>query len=247
VLQGKKVLAVIPARGGSKGVHLKNIQPVQGVPLVARVGHLVKQISMIDLSVLSTDHPEIKKIGEESGLFAPFFRPPELSGDSIGDMPVLNHALDEIENKNNCIYDIIVMLQPTSPLRQKRHVEDTIKKLVYENFDSVWTISTSDSKNHPLKQLKINCNLLNHYKLSGQKIVSRQQLDTLYHRNGVAYSMTREYLQSYKRTNDKSMQALPLQGYRVGFILIDEPVVNIDSRWEFSYAEFLLNQNDSRN
>lgn len=230
MIDNKKIIAVVPARGGSKGVPLKNIQPVMGIPIVARVGHLVQKIPMIDCCVLSTDHPEIKRIGEESGLLAPFFRPAEISGDSIGDLPVLTHALEEMESRNKCTYDIIVLLPPTSPLRQKKHVEETIEKLVLEEYDSVWTVSESDSKFHPFKQLKIVDGLLDYYDPEGKKIISRQQLDTLYYRNGAAYAMTRECLLEQKT----------LKGKRFGYVLIEELLVNIDSHWEFQLADFIL-------
>lgn len=230
MIEDKKIIAIVPARGGSKGVPLKNIQPVLGVPIVARVGQLIQEISMIDCAVLSTDHPKIKKVGEASGLLAPFFRPPELSGDSIGDWPVLTHALKEMETRDQCIYDIIVLLPPTSPLRRKEHVEQTIRKLVSGNLDSVWTISESDSKFHPLKQLRIVNGQLDYYDSKGKSIVSRQELDTLYWRNGAAYAMTRHCLLEQKS----------IKGKRSGSVLIDEPMVNIDSHWEFELAEFIL-------
>ena len=84
------ILAVVPARGGSKGIPLKNLSPFFGIPLVARVGQLVEKIPIIDRAVVSTDHPEIAEVAEKSGLDAPFFRPPDLSGDQIsrGSIPV---------------------------------------------------------------------------------------------------------------------------------------------------------------
>ena len=97
----QRILAVCPARGGSKGIPLKNLAPFLGVPLVARVGQLVGEIPIIDRAVVSTDHPEIAKIVKNSGLDAPFFRPPDLSGDRISDAPVLIHALEEMEYLDN--------------------------------------------------------------------------------------------------------------------------------------------------
>ena len=82
----KRVLAVCPARGGSKGIPLKNLQPFRGVPLVATVGQLVAKIPEIDRAVVSTDHDEIARVAEDSGLAAPFRRPETLSGDRIGDL-----------------------------------------------------------------------------------------------------------------------------------------------------------------
>jgi CMP-N-acetylneuraminic acid synthetase len=83
VIAGRRVLAVCPARGGSKGVALKNLQPFLGLPLVARVGQLVRDIPLIDRAVVSTDHPEIARVAQEAGLDAPFFRSEELSGDRV--------------------------------------------------------------------------------------------------------------------------------------------------------------------
>jgi CMP-N,N'-diacetyllegionaminic acid synthase len=93
MIADKNILVVVPARGGSKGVKLKNIRPLGGIPLVALVGQVVKQLPYVDRAVVSTDHSEIAKIAEESGLGAPFMRPEELSGDIVADAPVLHHAL----------------------------------------------------------------------------------------------------------------------------------------------------------
>src|SRR5665811_2210477 len=105
----QRILAVCPARGGSKGIPLKNLTPFLGIPLVARVGQLVREIPIIDRAVVSTDHPEIAEIAKKSGLDAPFFRPPDLSGDRISDAPVLIHALEEMEHQDNVQYDIVIM------------------------------------------------------------------------------------------------------------------------------------------
>jgi len=190
VIENIKILAVCPARGGSKGIPLKNLVPFLGVPLVARVGHLVSEISIIDRAIVSTDHPEIADVARQSGLDAPFFRPENLSGDQISDAQVLIHALKEMERIDKVQYDIVVMLQPTSPLRRKEHIVQAIEMLVHEHWDAVWTISETDSKHHPLKQLKVEANQLSYYDPNGHQIIARQQLTSLYHRNGVAYAFT---------------------------------------------------------
>ena len=79
MIENKKILAVCPARGGSKGIPMKNLKSFLGIPLVARVGHLVSEIPLIDRAIVSTDHPEIAEVARESGLDAPFFRPEYLS------------------------------------------------------------------------------------------------------------------------------------------------------------------------
>ena len=185
MIENKKILAVCPSRGGSKGIPLKNLRPFLGIPLVARVGHLISEIPIIDRAIVSTDHQEIAEVARQSGLDAPFFRPENLSEDQISDAQVLIHALNEIERIDKVRYDIVVMLQPTSPLRRPSHVVQAIEKLVHEEWDSVWTVSETDSKEHPLKQLTIQLSgSLDYYDPAGGQIIARQQLTPVYHRNG---------------------------------------------------------------
>ena len=111
MIGNQRILAVCPARGGSKGIPLKNLVPFLGVPLVAVVGRLVSEIPMIDRAVVSTDHAEIARVARESGLDAPFMRPEEISGDQISDAQVLLHALEEMERIDGVVYDLVIMLQ----------------------------------------------------------------------------------------------------------------------------------------
>ena len=118
MIDGRRLLAVVPARGGSKGVPLKNLRQVGGVSLVARAGHLVRELLEIDRAVVSTDHDGIAQAATEAGLDAPFRRPEELSGDLVSDLDVLTHALLACESADDVRYDVVLMLQPTSPLRR---------------------------------------------------------------------------------------------------------------------------------
>lgn len=225
----QRILAVCPARGGSKGIPLKNLSPFLGVPLVAHVGHLVRQIPMIDRSVVSTDHPEIARVARESGLDAPFLRPEEISGDRIADADVLLHALDAVERIDDLRYDLIVMLQPTSPLRRAEHVTDAIRMLVNGGWDAVWTVSETDSKEHPLKQLTVDESRLDYYDPRGASIIARQQLTPVYHRNGVAYVITRRCIVEHKS----------IKGDRTGALVIQGPLVSIDTLWDLQLAEHI--------
>jgi len=229
VIEGRRILAVCPARGGSKGIPLKNLKPFLGVPLVARVGHLVREVPMIDRAVVSTDHPEIARVASEAGLDAPFLRPEEISGDRVSDAPVLRHALLEVERIDGVTYDIVVMLQPTSPLRRAQHVTDTIQMLVEGGWDAVWTVSETDSKEHPLKQLSVEEGRLDYYDPRGAEIVARQQLRPVYHRNGVAYAMTRRCL----------IEGGSIKGERTGALVIEGQMVSIDTLWDLELAELI--------
>jgi CMP-N,N'-diacetyllegionaminic acid synthase len=230
MISGKRVLAVVPARGGSKGVPFKNIRPICGVPMVALVGQVVAAVPEIDRAVVSTDHDKIARVAESAGLAAPFFRPEELSGDRIADVPVLQHALDTMERIDGCRYDIVLMLQPTSPLRTPDDVSAAIRKLVDESFDAVWTVSETDSKGHPLKQLTIKDDLLEYYDPAGGNIIARQQLTPTFHRNGVCYAITRDCL----------MTDRTLKGARTGALVLEGTHVSIDTEWDIELVEYIL-------
>jgi len=236
VIQDQRVLAVCPARGGSKGIPLKNLVPFLGIPLVIRVGHVIAEIPLIDRAVVSTDHPKIAEAARNAGLDVPFMRPPDLSGDQVSDAQVLIHSLQEMERIDHVQYDLVVMLQPTSPLRQAKHVIQAIQMLVNEQWDAVWTLSETDSKGHPLKQLTVDSNSIKYYDPGGKKIIARQQLTPVYHRNGVAYVMTRNCL-----LGDGS-----IMGKRTGALILTEYLVSIDTMWDLKLAEFVLSQEQEK-
>jgi CMP-N,N'-diacetyllegionaminic acid synthase len=230
MIDGRKVLAVVPARGGSKGVPLKNIRPVNGVPLIAMAGSVIADVPEIDRAVVSTDHVEIAKTAEAAGIVAPFMRPPELSGDIVADWDVLVHALKEMERIDGIRYDVVLMLQPTSPLRKPSHIREVLRMLVADGLDSVWTVTETDVKFHPLKQLKIENGRMDYFDPRGSGIIARQQLGKVYHRNGIAYAITRQCL----------IEQGKIKGEKAGAVVITDPVVNIDTIRDFEDLERLL-------
>jgi len=235
MFKGRSILAVVPARGGSKGVKLKNIHPLLGIPLIAHTGALIRELGYVDKAVVSTDHPAIVEAVQKSGLEAPFMRPGELSGDLISDFQVLHHALTEMERLDGMRYDVVVMLQPTSPLRKPAHVTGVVAKLIDEGWDAVWTVSPTDLKYHPLKQLKLSGNgVMEFFDSQGGSIVARQQLDPIFHRNGAAYAYTRECL----------LEQHTVKGKRTAGLVIDEPMISIDTVEDFERVEWLLRERD---
>jgi CMP-N-acetylneuraminic acid synthetase len=233
MLNGRRILAVVPARGGSKGIPLKNLRPVLGVPMVARVGEVVAALPVIDRCVVSTDHDEIARVAMQAGIDAPFRRPPEFSGDRIGDWDVLIHALREMERIDSVQYDVVLMLQPTSPLRRPEHVQATVEMLISGDWDAVWTLSETDSKAHPFKQLTVSDGTMEYYDPAGQSIVARQQLKPVYHRNGIAYAMTRDCLLHQKT----------IKGFRTGGLILQGHFVSIDTEWDIALVEFIMQHN----
>ena len=231
MIAGKCTLVIVPARGGSKGVPLKNLRKVGGVTLVAWTARVIESLSWVDRAVVSTEHKEIAKEAESVGLPAPFRRPEAISGDIVGDTDVLVHALHEMERIDARRYDVVIMLQPTCPLRQPVHVTAAVEMLVGERLDAVWTISPTDPKFHPLKQLVVNDRgRMTHYDPEGIRIVARQQLSPLYHRNGAAYAITRACLLEQKST----------MGINAGAVIVRDALINVDTLADLAAADQLL-------
>lgn len=233
-MRNQEILVVVPARGGSKGIPLKNLSTVGGESLISLVAKVINQLPMAHKAIVSTDHKDIADEAVRVGLEVPFLRPVELSGDRISDVDVLTHALKEME-RGDRVYSWIVMLQPTSPLRKVQHVIDTINKLLTCKYDSVLTVSETDSKSHPLKQLRLESDRVRYFDDAGKAVVARQQLETLFHRNGIAYGMTRECLLDQK----------VVIGNICGSVLIHEPVISIDTPLDLAYANWLYTNKEN--
>jgi CMP-N-acetylneuraminic acid synthetase len=232
MISGAKVLAVVPARGGSKGIPLKNLRTIRGRSLVALAGDVARAVPEIDRRVVSTDHVEIARAAQDAGLDAPFMRPEEISGDRIGDIDVLVHALQATEQVDGTSYDIVVMLQPTSPLRRAQDVSAVIRMLVEGGYDSVWSVSPTDLKAHPLKQLVVRDGQMAYWDERGAQIIARQQLEPVYHRNGVAYAITRACLLDQKT----------IKGARAGAYVVAGEHVSIDTEQDIELIDFLLSR-----
>lgn len=233
MIDGRRVLAVVPARGGSKGLPRKNLRAINGVPLVGHAAQCATNVAEIDRAVVSTDDEEIAEAAKHHGIAAPFRRSDALAGDLVGDHPVLVEALERMEQIDGTRYDLIVMLQPTSPSRTPDHVRQALTMAVEGDWDAVWTVSRTDTKYHPDKQLVVDEGQLHFFTDRGPEIIARQQLSALYHRNGIAYVITRACLMDQKSTF----------GTRVAALVIDGPVVNIDTALDLRWAQFLF---DSR-
>jgi CMP-N-acetylneuraminic acid synthetase len=205
---------------------------VGGRPLVALTSEVASAVPEIDRRVVSTDHPDIARVARAAGLDAPFTRPDHLSGDRIGDFEVLLQALEATEAVDRQRYDIVLMLQPTSPLRTPEHVAATLNMLVEGDFDSVWTVSETDSKGHPLKQLTVIEGRLDYYDPRGAEIVARQQLTPVFHRNGIAYAITRECLVC-QRT---------IMGRRAGALVVSGTHVSIDTEDDLALVDWILSR-----
>ena len=148
----KNVLAVIPARAGSKGIKDKNIVPLNGQPLIVYTINAALGSKLISDTIVSTNSDRIKEISIKYGASVPFKRPEHLSTDAASSIPTMQHAVNKMENINKTIYDFVVMLQPTSPLRKSSDIDICINKIINTGCDSV--ISVIDVEGYLPERMK---------------------------------------------------------------------------------------------
>ena len=141
-----KNLAIIPARGGSEGIVDKNIKEFAGKPLIAWTIELAKSCDLIDRVIVSTDSEDIASISERYGAEVPFLRPTELSSSEVAIEPVISHAYSHLKDIENYQADSIILLFPTNPLRQKKHIQESLTLFNSKDLDSV--ISVNESPAH---------------------------------------------------------------------------------------------------
>ncbi len=142
MVDGKKVLGIILARGGSKRIPGKNIKPLGGKPLIVWSIEAAQQSQTLDRVILSTDDPAIAEVAKAAGCEVPFMRPAEFAGDGVTDFPVFTHALSWLKEHEGYTPDIVVQLRPTSPLRTAQHIDDAVRLLAaHPDADSVRTVT----------------------------------------------------------------------------------------------------------
>ena len=231
MIDGLAILAVVPARGGSKSIPRKNLKMVGGVSLVGRAAQVAKALPFVDAALISTDDPEIAAEAKAHGLDAPFLRPPELSGDTATSVEMWRHAWLAAEQHCGRRFDLSVLLEPTSPLRRPQDVERTLRGLIDAGAPAAATVSPTPAHYTPHKTLKINQKgEIEFYLAGGAKHSLRQGIPAYYHRNGLCYAVTRDHLVSQGCIIDRGAVA----------VVVDRHVVNIDDMFELELAEWLL-------
>jgi CMP-N-acetylneuraminic acid synthetase len=236
VIGPRSVLAVVPARSGSKGIPGKNLRPLRGTSLIGWAGLALEGCDFVDRRILSTDSEEYAAEGRRYGLDTPFLRPAELSTDDAEAVPTVQHALRAVEAADGRRYDVILIVEPTSPLRRPEDLARCARRLVEERADAVVTVSPLDPKAHPRKLLALDAGRLSFLDPAGADVKRRQQLGPLYWRNGVCYAVSRDCL----------VERGVLFGPVTLADVIERPVVNIDSLLDLEWAEFLLARQPSR-
>jgi CMP-N-acetylneuraminic acid synthetase len=225
-----KVLAIIPARGGSKGVPKKNIRKLGNFPLIYYSINVAKSSNMISSLFVNTDCNEIEEISKKYECDV-IKRSSNLGNDDAKIIDVLLESLEIAEKKTNIIYDILVLLQPTSPFRLANDIDNSINILLNNNqVDGVVSVIHGEDL-HPSRLYKLNSeNILESLDPSNEQ-VQRQSLPPVYYRNGCIYAVRSKVLKGQKTLMPKNKYA---------YIMPNDLYVNIDTERDFLIAEAYL-------
>lgn len=228
-----EILAIIPARGGSKGVPRKNIKPMAGKPLIAWSIEAARHCSAISRTVVTTEDAEIADISQEWGADVPFLRPPELAADETpGIVPIL-HALEWLSKYENYQPEWVMVLQATSPLRKSEDVMGAVE-LMRSGANSV--VSVCEAANHPyLAQQVGEDGTLTPFISVENRDMRRQAFPPAYVLNGAIYLNKRESVLHDQKFLLPDTHA---------FIMPPERSIDIDTPWDFYLADLILRNRD---
>jgi N-acylneuraminate cytidylyltransferase/CMP-N,N'-diacetyllegionaminic acid synthase len=229
--KNKKILALIPARGGSKGLPGKNIKMLSGKPLIAWSIEQALASRYIDKVVVSTESEKIASVARRYGAEVPFMRPKSLAVSSAIIVDVLIHALNSLEKKG-CRFDFIMLLQPTSPLRNSEDIDAVIRLLFRKNAQSVVSICPTEYHPYWIKQLSKG-GLMNNFIAKKVRNKNRQDLPLFYRLNGAIYLVSVKFLR-------KTMDIYGKATYP--HIMPLERSVDIDTYIDFELAELLMSK-----
>jgi len=189
-------LALVPARGGSKGLPGKNTRPLGGKPLIAWTIERAKQAGIFDRIVVSTDSSEIADVARRHGGLLPFIRPAEIAGDATPMRDVIRHAI-EAETAAGFEPEIIILLQPTSPLRSAEEIRTAAQILRSTNCDSVVSVSPVPLHLCPDFVFRIEDGSLRHFLPEGAEVRRRQDVRPAWYRNGTVYAFWRRTFEAF--------------------------------------------------
>jgi len=222
---GKSVLAIIPARGGSKRVIGKNLRKIGGIPLVERSIITALKCDLIDNVCVSSDEPESLLIANKYEKVIGLKRPDEISDDKAPAIDYVKHALKEIGN-----HDLVIILQPSSPFTTSEDIVNTINQLDFENgIEASVSIMEVDQEYNPLKLKKLNGKYLEPFFEKENGKVAAHEIPKLYTRNGSVYVVSKNLVE----------QGIVISDISNGYIMPRERSVDINTEYDLKIAEFL--------
>lgn len=187
MIEGKTVLAIVPARGGSKGLPGKNIRPLCGKPLVSWTIEKAKKSRYLDSVLVTTDSVQIADIARAAGAHVPFIRPPELATDFASTYDVIRHALAYARESEGREYDFVVLLEPTSPLREDDDIDRMLELLVRRSSDFDAIVSVGEVTEHPSIMKRLVEDRMEPFCADLAQTTRRQDNAAAYFPFGVAY------------------------------------------------------------
>jgi N-acylneuraminate cytidylyltransferase/CMP-N,N'-diacetyllegionaminic acid synthase len=230
MINGKTVLAIIPARGGSKGVPRKNIRVLHGKPLITWTIEAAQGSGYIDEIIVSTDDRQITEISEGYGAKIPFMRPAELATDGANSAGLILHALDWMK-KNSTDYDVIVLLQPTSPFRLTEDIDQALELLAGQGPQAIISVCEVDHSPHWSNILPPNGCMRDF--IRPQHCTNRQDMPTFYRINGCVYAAYADYFRGKNGFHGEQTFA---------YVMPRERSLDIDAELDFRIAEALFEE-----
>ena len=227
--KGKNILGLIPARGGSKGLPRKNIKPLLGKPLIAWTIEQALASKYLDKVIVSTDDKEIAEVSKKYSAEVPFIRPKELAEDDTKGINVILHVINWIE-KNNKKYDLIILLQPTSPLRTSENIDNAISLFFLKKANAI--VSVCEVDHHPLWTNTLpEDGCMKDFIKPEITNKNRQELPKCYRLNGAIYLAYWDYLKEQKTFFGKKTFAC---------IMPQDKSIDIDSEIDFELTKIIM-------
>ncbi|HLG03170.1 MAG TPA: acylneuraminate cytidylyltransferase family protein [Bacteroidia bacterium] len=228
-----RILALIPARGGSKAVKKKNIHLLNNKPLIAYSIETALASGIFDKVLVTTDNEEIAGIARDYGAYVPFLRPAELAQDDTTDLPVYKHAITWLQENDQYVPDIIAWLRPTCPLRTPEDIRSAVALLKASSSD--WVRSVCEAEHHPYWMYSLDNGKLNSFieNIDLKKYYRRQLLPPVFRLNGAVDVTWRETIME---------KNLLYTGNISGYVMPGERSIDIDTILDFALAEQYLKQ-----
>ena len=224
------VLAIIPARSGSKGIKNKNIKKINNVTLIEKAYAIAKKSKIFDQIIISTDSALYQNLMKKRKINIFSLRSKKYSSDKSTDLQLLKYEIKKNEKFFNKRFSVIALLQPTSPMRNVNDLKRCFFKFKKEGLDAIWTLSKIDKKFNPTKLLKIKKDKLTYYDELGKNFVGRQLLNQYYIRNGIAYFFSRKSIINLNTILPK----------KSSYLIINRKTVNIDDLQDLKNAQKIL-------
>ncbi len=227
----KKILGIVPARGGSKGIPGKNIKNIADKPLIWWTIQEAKKCGLLDRTIVSTDDEEISNVAVNCGAEVPFTRPAEISGDNATSVDLVLHAVEYFRQKGE-EFDLFVLLQPTSPLRTSEDIRCAIDVLFDREAEMVVSVTRSSSHALWTNELPENGCMKD---FLPKRVVNkpRQEMPVVFHPNGAIFAGVIDRLENNRQFyGDRTF----------AYIMPKERSVDIDDMLDFELAEVLLNR-----